>query len=247
VRKILILGGTRDALQLAALLHDSGLDVTTSLAGATSRPETPKGAFRIGGFGGVDGLAAYAGGFDLIADASHPFAAQISAHAHAAAARIGIPYVRLERPAWEEEPGDLWTVVANIAAAAEAIPRNARILLTIGRRDIAPFIARPDLSGVVRMIEAPADSVPAPFSLHLAKPPFTIESERAMIAANAITHLVTKNSGGALTRAKIAAARETATPVIMIARPVKPAAETAVSPEDLLWLIAASRERYRAP
>ena len=228
-RNILILGGTRDAVELAALLVEKGFEVTTSLAGVTSSPATPKGALRIGGFGGVEGLAAYAKGFDLIADATHPFAARISATARSVATRLQIPCVRLERPAWQAAPGDHWTVVSDASAAAAAIPSGSRVLLTIGRKDIQPFLARADVTGVIRMIEAPQSAIPANFALLRAQPPFTVASETALFKSEAITVLVTKNAGGDLTRAKIDAARATSTSVIIVSRPEKPPTATKAS------------------
>ena len=238
-QNILVLGGTRDALELAALLHGQGFSVTTSLAGVTANPATPMGALRVGGFGGLDGLIAYARNFDLIADATHPFAAKISAHGHAAAAALRIPYARLERPEWVREEGDHWTPVPTIAAAATVIPAASPVLLTIGRKELAPFLARGDLTGIIRMIEEPACAIPASFTLLRAKPPFTLESEIALITNHGIKTLVTKNAGGAHTSAKITAARQTATPVIMIARPEKPAAQTLATAEEFAALIAA--------
>ena len=158
--RILILGGTRDALDLAALLLAKGFDVTTSLAGVTTHPEKPQGALRSGGFGGVEGLVAYARNFDIVVDAAHPFAARISAHASAAAERLGIPCVRLERPPWTAVANDLWINVASNEAALAALAAGARVFLAIGRKDIAPFMARGDLSGILRMIEPPDGLVP---------------------------------------------------------------------------------------
>jgi precorrin-6A/cobalt-precorrin-6A reductase len=234
---VFILGGTRDALGLAALLHTRGIDVTTSLAGVTSRPQRPIGNIVVGGFGGIAGLANAARDFSLIADATHPFAAQISSNAHAAAARLEIPYVRLERPAWTAGTGDRWIGAASAADAAMALPHGARVLLTIGRKEIWPFVSRADLGGVIRLIEHPEVPVPGAWSLLQARPPFPLAEEVALMARERISVLVAKNSGGELTRAKLDAARALAIPVAMIERPAKPAAETEATPEALADLI----------
>ena len=220
---MLILGGTSEARELAGLLGDEAI---TSLAGVTGAPLLPEGPVRSGGFGGVDGLTAYcrAEAITHIADATHPFAVNISRHAKAAADALHLPYVRLERPAWTARGGDHWQCVPALTAAAAAIPDGARVLVTTGRKDLAPFLARPGLTGIIRMIEAPAVSLPETWQLLLARPPFTVESDLRLMRCAGITHLVSKNSGGEPTRAKLDAARALGLPVIMLTRPVKPAA-----------------------
>jgi precorrin-6A/cobalt-precorrin-6A reductase len=227
-KRILILGGTSDAVILARELLKAGQDVVTSFAGVTEHPTLPEGEIRVGGFGGEDGLYDYlkAGGFSAIADATHPFAAQISAHGFKAAARAGIAYLRLERAAWTPLPADNWISVADTAAAVQALPNAARVMLTIGRKEIAAFIARSDLSGVARMIERPALELPGHWQLIQARPPFTVDEESLLLEAHKITHLVTKNAGGKLTVAKLIAARALRIPVVMIARPLKPSVPT---------------------
>ena len=235
-RKILILGGTGDALKLAKVLIATGYDVITSLAGVTQAPRLPEGHIRRGGFGGADGMADYlmSEGIAAVVDATHPYAAQISRHAAQAAKACGLYYARIERPAWREEPGDRWIHVATVADAVSALPSGARALATIGRKEIAGFFAREDISGVARMIERPAVDVPSRWTLVLARPPFALPEELKLIEDHSITHLVAKNSGGDETRAKIIAAREKAIPVIMIARPPKPEAPAFSSAEMLL-------------
>ncbi|HEY5597626.1 MAG TPA: cobalt-precorrin-6A reductase [Kiloniellales bacterium] len=239
-KRILILGGTGEARALAGRLIDAGQDVVTSLAGVTQAPHLPKGEVRRGGFGGPQGLAAYLrdGGFEILIDATHPFAAQISRHAAEAAKACGLPIYRLERPAWVAEEGDHWIGVPNIAAAVAALPADARVFLTIGRKEVAPFLARADLTGVMRMIEAPEKAPPPRWHLILARPPFTIAGERELMAANRITHVVSKNAGGEETRAKLIAARETKIPVVMIARPAKPAAIVMAGVDDAFQLLS---------
>jgi precorrin-6A/cobalt-precorrin-6A reductase len=238
--RILILGGTAEARMLANWLIDAGHDVVTSLAGVTQAPHLPKGEVRRGGFGGVEGLAAYlrAGGFRALIDATHPFAAQISHHAAGAAKTCGLPLYRIERPAWVAEEGDLWIGVASIAAAVAALPAGAWVFLTIGRKEVAPFLARADLTGIMRMIEAPKDVLPPQWRLILARPPFTVAGERELMTQNRITHVVSKNAGGEETRAKLLAARETKIPVVMIARPEKPEAILLASVDEALRLLS---------
>ena len=223
-KRILVLGGTSDANVLAKELLKFGFDVVTSFAGVTENPVLPEGEIRVGGFGGEDGLHDYlkAEGFTALADATHPFAAQISRHGFHAAARAGIPYLRLERAAWTPLPADNWINVQNAEAAVAALPNAARVLLTIGRKEIGAFFARVDLSGVARMIERPPFELRPNWKLLLARPPFSIEAERDLLEFHKITHLVTKNAGGKLTVAKLIAARAMRIPVVMIARPEKP-------------------------
>jgi precorrin-6A/cobalt-precorrin-6A reductase len=218
---------------------NEGHDVITSLAGRTTGPLLPAGRVRVGGFGGAEGLARFIleESIDVIADATHPFAAQISAHGYAAAQSCRIRYVRLERPAWQAEDGDVWTSVKDMGEAAAIIPRDARVLLTIGRKETSPFVGRQDLSGVIRMIEPPEHPPPARWTLLLARPPFTAEQEKALMHAHDITVLVTKNAGGEKMASKLQAARELKVSVVMVERPQKPPAETAATPETLVKII----------
>jgi precorrin-6A/cobalt-precorrin-6A reductase len=223
---VLILGGTGEARELAEGLLAEGLEVVTSLAGVTQTPSLPPGGVRIGGFGGEEGLLAYlrVAGIGLIADATHPYARNISWAAHAAARRAGIPYCRLERPPWQAEESDRWLAAESFVEAAGLLPDKARVFLTVGRKETAPFMARSDLTGVARMIEPPAEALPEGWRLVLARPPFTVESELQLMAAEGISHLVCKNAGGEQTRSKLLAARERKIPVVVISRPTKPEA-----------------------
>lgn len=238
-KTVLILGGTRDARDLAALLVDCGHGVITSLAGVTADPVLPAGEVRHGGFGGADGLADYLrrARIALVADATHPFAVRISGHAHAACERLGVPLLRLERPAWQPAPEDRWTEVADAAAAANALPARARVMLTIGRRQLEPFFGRPGLSGVIRCIEPPDAAVPPGWRLLRERPPYSLVAETGLIRSNAISHLVSKNSGGEAVAAKLVAARALAIPVIMIARPKKPETATAATADALAMAV----------
>jgi precorrin-6A/cobalt-precorrin-6A reductase len=221
---VLILGGTGEARRLAAELLGAGLEPLTSLAGVTSAPALPEGATRSGGFGGAEGLATFlqAERFAAVVDASHPFAARISRHAAIAADTAAVPLLRLERKPWLAQAGDLWIPVRDTAAAAAALPSGARALVTIGRKEIAAYFDRADVSGLARMIEAPACVVPENWILLLQRPPFSVDAEAKLIASHSVSHLVTKNAGGHETEAKLTAARQAGIPVIMVERPLKP-------------------------
>jgi precorrin-6A/cobalt-precorrin-6A reductase len=239
-KRILILGGTSDAITLARELVRSGYAVVTSLAGITEHPTLPEGEIRVGGFGGEEGLLRYIQeqGFTAITDATHPFAAQISSNGFNAAERAGIAYFRLERAAWSALPADHWVDVQDVAAAVNALPQGARVLLTTGRKELALFMTRCDLTGVVRMIEKPAMSLQAGWELLLARPPFSVDAERDLMLQHRITHLVTKNAGGKLTVSKLIAARALRIPVVVIARPQKPQARTFGSVSSLVAALA---------
>jgi precorrin-6A/cobalt-precorrin-6A reductase len=231
-KRILILGGTNDARVLANKLVLLGHDVTTSFAGVTENPLLPEGKIRRGGFGGVAGLRDYlcAEKIDVVIDATHPFAVVISRHAAEASSHV----LRLERPAWTAQVGDQWISVPDMAAAVAALPFEARVLLTIGRKEVGTFISRPDLSGVARMIEPPELSLPAQWMLVLARPPFFLESEIALMQRERISHLISKNAGGGDTIEKLQAARALKLPVIMVARPARPAVRTYETAEALI-------------
>lgn len=234
--KILILAGTNDALLLANKLFAKGYDVTSSFAGVTANPILPKGKIRRGGFGGVDGLRKVLAEekFDILVDATHPFAAVISRNAAEAHSDV----LRLERPAWIAQDGDCWIVVPDIPGAVEALPFEARVMLTIGRKEADAFTSRPDLSGVVRMIEAPDHALPKNWRRILQRPPFTLAGEIELMTLENITHLVTKNAGGAETAEKLAAARSLSIPVVMVARPFKSPVRTFDSVDAIAAYIA---------
>lgn len=219
--KILILGGTAEARELANRLVAAGHDIITSLAGRTHDPKLPPGKIRIGGFGGVAGLRDYLlfERIERLLDATHPYAGQMSAHAVAAAEISGVPLVRYMRPAWEPQPGATWLQVDSVAEAAASLPDAARVLLTTGHAGLALFMARDDCRFIVRTIEAPSLPLPANATLLQTRPPHSLDEERDLLAREHITHLVTKNSGGSQTAAKLEAARDLGVAVIMIARP----------------------------
>lgn len=242
--RVLILGGTTEASALArAMAGDDRLRPVLSLAGRTRVPVLPAVASRRGGFGGVEGLAAYLRDerVDALVDATHPFAAVISGNAAEAARRTGVPRLVIVRPAWAEGPGDRWTVVADMAEAVAALGvARRRVFLTVGQQELAPFRAAPWHDYLVRSVEAPAaESLPPGARCIAARGPFTEEGERALLAEAGIEVLVTKNSGGSATAAKLAAARELGIPVVMVARPAPPPPPWAVTAEEALaWVLA---------
>jgi len=226
-RRILILGGTQEARELANRLNEQGHDVISSLAGRTDNPLLPDGTTHIGGFGGVDGLSAYlkAHSVTLLIDATHPFAARISGNATEAAHQAGVQIIRLERAAWRAEDGDIWHHVQSLEDAVSTLPENATVLVTIGRQQLGAFLEREDIRVIARTIDGPKIPFPKNWHLILARPPFPLEDELALFKKYAIDVLVTKNAGGSATRNKLLAARELQKPVIIIDRLPKPAVD----------------------
>src|SRR3569623_17744 len=220
--RILILGGTGEARALAERLTMHGHSVITSLAGRTREPALPVGELRVGKFGGIPGLGAdlRARGIDRLVDATHPYAGLISVNAVGAAQATGVPLVRYMRPAWVEPEGAKWWYVQNLEDAAGVLPGGATALVTTGHEGLERLLARDDCKLVVRLIEPPAGPLPRHAKLILARPPYTLDGERALFEREGISHLVTKNSGGAQTAAKLEAARVAGAEVIMVARPV---------------------------
>lgn len=223
---ILILGGTAEARELAAGLDAAGVPVTSSLAGRVARPRLPAGAVRIGGFGGPDALARWLvdHGVRAVVDATHPFAERISASATQAAPQAGVELLRLARPGWSERPGDRWTWVADLDEAAAAIRRlgAARVLLTSGRQGLPAFAGVADAWFLIRCVDRPDPPLPPRYELLLDRGPYTLAGEGALLDAHAIDLLVTKDSGGAHTAAKLEAARERGLPVVVVRRPPRP-------------------------
>jgi precorrin-6A/cobalt-precorrin-6A reductase len=241
--RVLILGGTGGARRLATLAMAAGFDVTSSFAGRTASPRLPAGVSRSGGFGGAAGLAAYLHQerVDLLVDATHPFADQISAHAAEAATTAHVPRLLLDRPGWEAVPGDHWLHAQDIDDAASKLLGLAdRVFLTIGRQDLAAFAHLDEIWFLYRMIEAPLASMPRPRGhLLLDRGPFTEPGERDLIRKYRLQALVTRNSGGDETYPKIVAARALSLPVVMIDRPTLPTGEVVHTPADALaWLQA---------
>lgn len=229
-RRLLILGGTTEARELAERLvarHGRMLEVVTAQAGRTRSPRPVRGILRRGGFGGAAGLAAFLRRerIDALVDATHPFAVRMKANALAAARATGIDFVALRRGDWIRLPGDRWFEVADgEAAAAMAAGLGRRIFLTLGHRDLAAFVPYRDRFFLVRTIERPAEFPFTDGELLLARGPFTREAELALLRDRRIDVLVTKASGGAATYAKLEAARLLGLPVVVIRRAEPPGA-----------------------
>lgn len=240
--RVLILGGTAEASALAKLIAgDNRFQPTLSLAGRTASPATPPIPYRVGGFGGWEGLAAWikAEGVSAVVDATHPFAARISANAVKAAEAVGVALVTVIRPAWAPQEGDRWIPVQTPEAAAAALGPSPRIVfLATGRLELPAFAAAPQHSYIARVIDHPGD-VPLPPRIDFIydRGPFDAAAEARLLAGHGAEIVVSKNSGGAATYGKIEAARALGLPVVMIERPDKPALHAiGDAPEALRWL-----------
>lgn len=223
--RALILGGIADASLLAAEIARAGIDAVYSYGGRTRAPADQPLPTRIGGFGGVGGLADYIRreGITHVIDATHPFAAEMSRNAVEACAQTGTPLVALERAPWTRVPGDNWIEVSDVAAAAAAPPEApARVFLGIGRQHIAPFAARPQHAYTLRFVDPPEAPLPFAADVIVSRGPFTLDGELEMLRSRDIAWIVARNSGGDGSRAKIDAARILGLPVIMISRPNRP-------------------------
>jgi precorrin-6A/cobalt-precorrin-6A reductase len=227
--RILLLGGTSEARALAGRLHPE-VDVISSLAGRVPDPALPVGEVRIGGFGGVDGLKRWVSeaGIDAVVDATHPYAATITANAAAVCDAIGLPHLVLVRPAWD--PGGAIVVSSDTEAAKTVAAEGySRVFLTTGRSGTGAFVDV-DAWFLIRAVTAPdADTLPPRHHLVLSRGPYHYDGELALLREHRIDALVTKNSGGAMTRPKLDAASALGVAVVMVDRPALPAGVTTVS------------------
>ncbi|MEV7725037.1 cobalt-precorrin-6A reductase [Streptomyces sp. NPDC087917] len=245
---VLILGGTTEARSLAeALAGDPAYRVTNSLAGRVSSPVLPPGEVRIGGFGGVAGLAGWIVAHDVtrVVDATHPFAERMSFHAAEAEALTGVPLLALRRPGWSPGPGDDWTFTDSLAGAASLLPGagRERVFLTTGRTGLHAFAHLTEPWFLVRSVDPPQAPVPPRLEVLLERGPFTLDGERELLARHRIDLLVTKDSGGGATAPKLTAAREAGVPVLVVRRPPVPEAVARAGSveEALAWLRADDR------
>jgi len=238
---VLLLGGTTEASALAQALAGAGIPATLSYMGRVERPKPQPVPVRIGGFGGVPGLVTYLHEHAIthVVDATHPFAAQMSANAVAACAEAGVPLIALTRPAWQPGPGDAWQRVPDIAAAVAALagpPR--RVMLAIGRMHLAEFAAQPQHHYLLRLVDAPKESAPLPRHVVVVdRGPFSAAADEALMREHGIELIVAKNAGGTGSVSKLQAARALSLPVLMIDRPaLPPRHEVHAIPEVLAWL-----------
>jgi precorrin-6A/cobalt-precorrin-6A reductase len=243
--RILILGGTTEASALAQLLAgDPRFEATLSLAGRTSTPRPQPLPARSGGFGGVDGLVRYLENSrtETVVDATHPYADQMSAHAVEACRQTGVPLVSLVRPPWMPQQGDDWRNVATTEAAALALGATPRrVFLAIGRQELPVFAKAPQHHYLARVIEVPHEILPPDLVLIEARGPFDLAAETTLLRDEKIEVVVSKNAGSTATYAKIEAARALGLPVIMIARPEKPAGQVVTCAEEAVAWLAHAR------
>lgn len=242
--RVLILGGTQEGFQLAERLADiAGIEIISSLAGRTREPRTPKGEVRTGGFGGVEGLARYLCEQRIthLVNATHPFAAEMSANALAAAAQTGVPLMRVLRPAWTAHADDHWIAAHTVAEAAALCRREGgRIFLTLGSGELDALADIHNAHFLVRMVDLPESLPLRDYRVIAARGPFSLQDELRLLTEHHIGLIVAKNSGGDATYPKIEAARRMGLPVIMIERPpiaIDPRSPTVASIDEVVrWL-----------
>lgn len=225
--RVLILGGTAEARALAQELADAGVPVVSSLAGRVARPRLPVGDVRIGGFGGPQALARWLQEQDVtrVVDATHPFAERISASAGAATRVAGLPLLRLERPGWQAGPEDRWHWVQDLPGAGTVLRELGarRVMLTTGRQGLGAFARHHGAWFLVRCVDPPDPAdLPPEHEVLLDRGPYTLDGELQLMERHAVDTLVTKDSGGPLTEAKLEAARVRGLPVVVVRRPPRP-------------------------
>lgn len=243
--KLLILGGTREATALAYLCAELGVNATMSYAGRVERVKPQPIAHRVGGFGGVKGLAYYIAdeGITHVIDATHPFAAQMSDNAVRAAAMTGRPLCALTRPPWEAGAGDHWLRVSDMDGAVAALSGARRaVFLAIGRMHIDAFVKQPQHRYILRLVDPPKDQPPLPDHLSIiSRGPFTYEDDVELLKKHRVDVIVSKNAGGSGARSKIDAARDLGLQVIMIDRPSIPPRHEVFLPQAALDWVRGTR------
>lgn len=239
---MLVLGGTAEARSLAAELTARGVRVITSLAGRVDNPRLPEGEVRTGGFGGPDGLTTWL--LDhrttAVVDATHPFAGRISASAVTAAERAGVALLRLHRPGWDQPTSPSWHWADSLDEAAASVPElGTRVFLTTGRQGLASFAGNETQWFLIRCVEQPDPPLPEHHELVISRGPYTSEGERALMRKRGIDLLVTKDSGGSMTAAKLDAAADLGVTILVVRRPARHDTMTVTEVSDAVdWVLA---------
>lgn len=238
---VLILGGTSEARALAVALSERAVHVVSSLAGRVARPRLPVGEVRVGGFGGPEGLAQWLREHQVhaVVDATHPFAERISAAAVEAARATGVPLLRLQRPGWAPLDGADWRWADSLHHAAKLVPAlGERVFLTSGRQGLAAFADLAEQWFLIRCVDPPEPPLPRHHEVILARGPYTVDGELELMREHSVEVLVTKDSGGELTSAKLHAARDLGLPVVVVRRPPRSDAETVHAVDDAVhWVL----------
>lgn len=240
--RVLLLGGTAEARALADRLVAAGVAVTTSLAGRVADPRLPVGLVRIGGFGGIDGLRAALTAYDVVVDATHPFATTMSAHAAAACAAEGRPLLRLERPGWADRATTSWQWADSHQEAGRLTARlGRRPVLTIGRQQLAAYVpALAETAVLVRVVDPPSSTVPPTWTVVRDRGPYALRGELELLGGHDADVMVTKDSGGDYTWPKMLAAEQLGLPVVIVRRPARPAGVECVHDVEraLAWVLS---------
>ena len=240
-QNVLIVGGTAEARALAQQLVDAGVTVTSSLAGRVANPRLPAGGVRIGGFGGVAGLIGYLSQHHIthVVDATHPFAVRMRGNAVEACARASVPLLRLARPGWSHHPdAPTWHWVnAYDEARQRARELGVRPFISSGRQTLQHFRVW-DTDALVRVVEPLDEPIPARWRVELDRGPYRLEAEIALMREHGTDVLITKDSGGSYTSAKLDAARALNVPVVVVRRPANPRGLVEVSSLEAVraWL-----------
>lgn len=232
---------------MARALADASLNATFSYAGRTAAPVPQPLPLRVGGFGGIEGLQTYLTETKTthVIDATHPFAAQMSRNAHAASQALNLPLIRFERPAWQQQPGDIWQTVTNIEDAPGALPDTpTNVFLAIGKQSLDLFTSQPQHHYLLRLVDPPDAPIPLPHhTITLARGPYDVARDTALLQEHNITHIVSKNAGGTGAAAKITAARTLGIKVILVDRPALPETRIASSTGDVMHWLSHSADR----
>jgi precorrin-6A/cobalt-precorrin-6A reductase len=245
--KILLLSGTGEAREIESILQeDQTLEVISSLSGATRMPRAYKGATRSGGFGGYEAQKRYmlAQGFDLVVDATHPFAAHISKRTCDICIYISVPYMNVLRPEWAAEPADQWLMIDDPSEAVQHIAPRSVVFLATGRNSLSGFSNLSEMTLICRQIDPPDGEFPFKNGRYLiGRPPFSVDDEEKLFRTLGVDYLVVKNAGGAASRTKLDAARRLGIPVVMLRRPPVLKAPQVASVEAAIAWVNKHKER----